>query len=191
MADDRSWEHFSGAHRLVAACKKGDLLAVQILTTLGKLSKGVLVEGARTACGSGHVELMECFCNCMDMQPLKQVLLISACNSRHEDMVRWVVQRLQPALQHRSAFEEDAFTVACSHMGLGLAKWLWARGGVDIHFADDSAFKGACANGRFDTARWLLGLHPDWAAWPAHSVASLKTWSGPRHTWIRAVTVSP
>jgi hypothetical protein len=173
------WQRTATAHRFTTACQRGDLLAVQILTTLGNLSTHLLLDGAKTACGSGHMQLMECFHECMDLQPVKQTLLRIACNSRRQEMVWWVVQRLQPAL-------EDAFAVACSHMGLGLAKWLWARGGVDLHFSEDSAFVGACESGRLDTARWLVSLHPEWA-WPGKPMQVLKTWSPSRDGWLRAV----
>ena len=75
---------------------------------------------------------------------------------------------------------------ACESGDLAAVQAL-VRGGVAIHARRDNAFNLACQNGHWAVARWLLGVDPHYAQWPAASMANLKKWSAERGGWMRSV----
>jgi hypothetical protein len=76
---------------------------------------------------------------------------------------------------------------ACACGQLAQAQMLYSLGGVDIHAADDDAFRAASTNPRaHHVARWLIRLDPGWDWWDT-GLYLLKRWSGPRDVWMRSV----
>ena len=189
--------------RLITFCIDGLLHAVQ---------KRVLVEGADPHARNGEAFCYACHAGRLhvaqwlrdqpgcDLRVCGNTAFVWACAASHGNpaVAQWLWgimgdAKVRPGMKR-------AFSNACSHRNLKVAKWLVSVGpGVEdlgIHDNDDAVFRHAVTK-RFlnftapdlQLARWLLSLDPHWPSWPAWAVDRLKVWSPARDAWMRSCIV--
>ena len=109
-----------------------------------------------------------------------------ACMGGHLATAQWVVDHAPGAVEIHCKLA-NAFDLSFRRGHLHVAKWLVSLGHVDIHADDNRAMTKAVHLGRPDMCRWLLGLDPDDAAWPAWIFPMVRVWSSVRDVWMRSV----
>lgn len=78
---------------------------------------------------------------------------------------------------------QSGFVAACRDLQMHVAKWLFAQGGIDIHYERDRVFCYAAFREDWEVCRWLMSLEPH-AAWPSIDIP-FGSWV--REAWIHAV----
>lgn len=115
------------------------------------------------ACLSGHLDVAQWIYSLgnIDINVEGERHFNSACENDHLDVAEWIdsLYKADARINHN-----HIFAIICGSGNLNKAQWLYAlgrlhtRARVNIHAADELAFRCACAAGKLDVVLWLYSL---------------------------------
>jgi ankyrin repeat protein len=111
------------------------------------------------ACENGHIELAKWL---LEIQPevlnAEDVLTMTAVTD-HMDVLEWLwtldgIWKADYCITH-------AFVAACRKGHFDNMRWLYDKGGVDIHMMSEYPLRMACENSCTETFNWIISLDDD------------------------------
>jgi len=103
----------------------------------------------------------------MAMIPRPVRAFVAACRAGDTNAARAALVQVDEEDVHWG--EDAAFRALCAHGDVEGARWLYDRGGVDVHAVMDNAVRSAARNGHLPMVQWLHGVGADIRAgvdWP-------------------------
>lgn len=171
------------------ACNNGHLETAQWLWSLGGVDHHVDHDEAfRLACKQGYAAIAQWVWSLggVDLHAEDDFAFRMACGNDNLAFAQWLWSLGGVNICARPVDGVTALVFACERGKQETVKWLVTLGGVNIHDADDLAYRAACLQGRYETARFLVSMDPQWP-W---DLSPLKRWKNERASWIHAACLS-
>lgn len=159
--------------RIENAVELGDLPLFARLVSLPTVDVHTDDEAVfRVACYFGNRQIVEFLLRHaaaagqpVDVHVLDDAAIDIACQNGHTSTVQLLLHWCQHSVDI-TRHEQEVFRHACFHGHTGTARFLTrycrkhtARPALDVGFENHRAFRGACWNLQFPTARWLVQHH--------------------------------
>ena len=93
--------------------------------------------------------------NKIDLHHDNDFLFIHSARYGHIDHIRWMFDIDEFAENICQDGKEEAFQYACSNGHLDIAKLIFNRFKMNIHYSDEWPFRSACNCGRMEIIKWL------------------------------------